>query len=99
MTYLTVEHGAGMHLLKNKGTKIFDSIKMMRQGDMVRVPKSDLACFYAVARRNHMQFRRKKDGDGFLMVMVENGFLKSATARIEQNKQRIIREDNREDGW
>ena len=75
MTYLTVNKGAGLHLLKGKGEMMFDSVKNMGVGDTACVEKKDLSCFYAVARRHDLKFRRVKTGDVFTMVMVKNGYL------------------------
>jgi hypothetical protein len=82
MTYLTVNKGAGLHLLKSKGEMIFESVKMMKVGDTTLVEKKDLSCFYAVARRHELVFRRKKTGDAFTMVMVRNGYLDKWKTRM-----------------
>ena len=83
MTYLTVNEADGFHLLKTKGQQMFESVKMMRTGDTTLVQKKDLPCFYAMARRHGLNFRRKKDGDNtYRMVMVKNAYL----AKLESIK-------------
>ena len=76
MTYLTINEQDGHHLLKTKGEMMFESVKMMRTGDTTLVQKKDLPCFYAMAMRHDMKFRRKKEGDTtYRMVMVKNAYL------------------------
>lgn len=94
MSYLTVECGAGLNMLKNKGGQILDSIKMMRTGDLTRVKKKDLSCFYAVAKRHNMVFRRQKDGDEYMMIMVRNGYAENISNTAEKWRKINMQQDN-----